>query len=175
MAKRLFHATNWTPTATADATNLANNTYMALQGGSATQLINILEVMINGQATTSAPTMLQLARDSTVCASTGLGVLAAPNGDGPMHPSTAALAAPPSPNVAVATAPQRSNATSQGRLELGLNAFGGIMKWPSRSSAILPRSVKSRCPPTPGARSARFRLTSSTSRCNDWRLTCRLL
>ena len=129
MAKRLFHATNWTPTATADATNLVNNTYMALLGGSSTQLINILEVMINGQATTSAPTMLQLARDSTVCASTGLGVLAAPNGDGPMHPSTAALAAPPSPNVAVATPPQRSNATSQGRLELGLNAFGGIMKW----------------------------------------------
>ena len=129
MAKRLFHATNWTPTATADATNLVNNTYMALQGGTTTQLINILEVMINGQATTSAPTMLQLARDSTVCASTGLGVLAAPNGDGPMHPSTAALAAPPSPNVAVATPPQRSNATSQGRLELGLNAFGGIMKW----------------------------------------------
>ena len=91
MAKRLFHATNWTPTATADATNLVNNTYMALLGGSTTQLINILEVM--------------------------------------MHPSTAALAAPPSPNVAVATPPQRSNATSQGRLELGLNAFGGIMKW----------------------------------------------
>jgi hypothetical protein len=31
MAKRLFHATSWTPTATADATNLANGTYMALQ------------------------------------------------------------------------------------------------------------------------------------------------
>jgi len=129
MAKRLFHNTSWTPTATADATNLANSTYMALQGGSTTQLINVLEVLINGQATTSAPTFLQFARDSTVCASTGLGVLTAPAGDGPMHPSTAALAAPPSPNTAVATAPQRSNSTAQGRLELGLNAFGGIMKW----------------------------------------------
>lgn len=129
MAKRVFHATSWTPTATADTTNLANNTYMALQGGSSTQLINILEVLINGQATTSAPTFLQLARDSTVAASTGLGVLAAPNSDGPMHPSTAALASAPSPNVAVATPPQRSAVTTNGRLELGLNAFGGIMKW----------------------------------------------
>lgn len=129
MAKRIFHNTSWTPTATADATNLANGTFMALQGGSSTQLINLLEVLINGQATTSAPTFLQVARDSTVCASTGLGVLTAPAGDGPMHPSTAALAAAPSPNTAVATSPQRSSATSQGRLELGLNAFGGIMKW----------------------------------------------
>lgn len=129
MAKRLFHKTSWTPTATADTTNLANNTFMALQGGSSTQLINILEVLINGQATTSAPTFMQLARDTTVCASTGLGVLTAPSGDGPMHPSTAALAAAPSPNEAVATSPQRAATTTHGRLELGLNAFGGIMKW----------------------------------------------
>ena len=129
MAKRIFHNTSWTPTATADTTNLANNTFMALQGGSSTQSINVLEILINGQATTSAPTFLQFARDSTVCASTGLGVLTAPAGDGPMNPATAALAAPPSPNIAVATAPQRSAATSQGRLEIGLNTFGGIMKW----------------------------------------------
>ena len=129
MAKRAFHANNWTPTATADTSTLSSATYMGIQGGSSTQLVNILEILINGQATTSAPTMLQLARDSTVCASTGLGVLAAPNSCGPMHPSTAALAAPTSPNVAVATAPQRSAVTTYGRLELGLNAFGGIMKW----------------------------------------------
>ncbi len=129
MAKWVFHATSWTPTATADTTNLVNNTYMALQGGTTTQLINLLEVMINGQATTSAPTFLQIARDSTVAASTGLGILAAPNSMGPMHPSTAALSANASPNVAVATPPQRSAVTTLGRLELGLNAFGGIMKW----------------------------------------------
>ena len=127
MAKRLFHATSFTPTATADTTNLANASYMALQGGSSTQLINLLEVLINGQATTSAPTFLQVARDSTVGATPT--ALAAPNGDGPMHPSSAALAAPPVAFVAAGTAPQRSAAIAQGRLELGLNAFGGIMKW----------------------------------------------
>lgn len=127
MAKRLFHATSFTPTATGDATVLANGSYMAVQGGSSTQLINILEILITGQATTSAPTFMQMARDSTVAATTT--ALAAPNGDGPMHPSTAALAAPPVTFVASTTAPQRSAATAQGRLELGLNAFGGVMKW----------------------------------------------
>ena len=127
MAKRAFHATNFTPTATADATNLANGTYMALQGGSSTQLINVIEVMINGLAGSSSPTIMQLARDSTVGAT--LTALSAPNSDGPMHPSTAALAAAPGAFVAATTAPQRSSATSQPRLELGLNAFGGIVRW----------------------------------------------
>lgn len=127
MAKRNFHATNWTPSATADTTNLANGTFMALQGGTTTQLLNVLEVLINGQATSSAPTILQLAYDSTVMATPT--ALAAPNGDGPMNPATAALAAPPVSAVSAGTSPKRSAATSQGRLELGLNAFGGIMKW----------------------------------------------
>jgi hypothetical protein len=127
MAKRNFHATNFTPTATADTTNLANGTYMALQGGSSTQLINLLEVYVTGQGTSSAPTILQVARDSTVMATPT--ALAAPNGDGPMHPSTAVLGAPPVSAVAATTAPQRSAATTQGRLELGLNAFGGVAKW----------------------------------------------
>lgn len=139
MAKRLFHATSWTPTATADGSNLANGTFMALQGGTTTQLINLLEVLINGQATTSAPTFLQVARDSTVMATPT--ALAAPNGDGPMHPSTAALAGVPVSAVSATTAPVRSNSTAQGRLELGLNAFGGIMKWnpytPDMAFAIL--------------------------------------
>lgn len=127
MAKRLFHATNFTPTAQGDTTGLTNGTYMAVQGGTSTQLINFLEILINGQATTSAPSILQFARDSTVLVTPT--ALAAPNGDGPMHPSTVALSAPPVSAVSAGTAPQRSAATSQGRLELGLNAFGGIMKW----------------------------------------------
>jgi hypothetical protein len=127
MAKRVFHVTSFTPTATADTTALANSTYMAILGGSATQLVNVLEILINGQATTSAPTFMQFARDSTV----GLTptALAAPAGDGPMHPSTAPLAAPPVTYNLAGTAPQRAAVTTQGKLELGLNAFGGIMKW----------------------------------------------
>lgn len=138
MAKRNFHNTNWTPTATADASPLASSTYMALAGGSTTQLIDILEVMINGLAGSSSPTLMQLARDSTI--SNSPTALAAPAGDGPMHPATAALAAPPVSYTAAGTGPQRSNSTAQGRLELGLNAFGGIVRWnaaPTQQMSIL--------------------------------------
>lgn len=128
MASRNFSAGQWTPTATADATNLSNGTYMALQGGSATQRINILEVLITGEATTSAPTFLQLARDSQVGTSTT--ALAAPNSDGPEDPATAALAAPPVSYVAQSgTAPQRSNATTLSRLRFSFNTYGGVLKW----------------------------------------------
>lgn len=127
MAKRVFQASNFTPTATADAAALSNATYMALQGGSGTQLINVEEILVSGFAGASSPTILQFARDSTVGAT--VTALAAPNSDGPMHPSTAALGAAPVSFVAAGTSPQRSNSTSNPRLNLGLNAFGGIIRW----------------------------------------------
>jgi hypothetical protein len=127
MAKRTFFNTSWTPTATADTATLVNATFMGILGGSATQLINVLEILIDGQATTSAPTFLQWARDSTIVATPT--ALAAPGGDGPMHPATAALALPPVSFFSATTGPQRSAVTTNAKLELGLNAFGGIMKW----------------------------------------------
>lgn len=127
MAKRIFQAPNFTPTATADTTALANSTYMALQGGSATQLMSVLEIMVSGFAGASAPTILQMARCSNV--GTTPTALAAPNSDGPAHPSTAALAAVPVSFVAAAAGPQRSSATTDARLDMGLNAFGGIKRW----------------------------------------------
>lgn len=127
MAKRTFSVVNWTPTAAADATALPSSTYMGLKGGSATQLLTVLEIMVSGFAGASSPTILQLARAGTV--ETTPTALAAPNSDGPMHPSTAALAAPPVSFVAAATGPQRSSATTDARLDMGLNAFGGIKRW----------------------------------------------
>lgn len=127
MAKRSFHNTNFTPTATADTTALTNATYMAVKGGSSTQLIDVLEVMISGLAGVSSPTLMQLARVSTV--ETTATALAAPASDGPLHPSTAPLAAPPVTFTAAAAGPQRSAVTTDGKLELNLNAFGGIVRW----------------------------------------------
>jgi hypothetical protein len=127
MAKRIFQAPNWTPTATADTTAHANGTYMALKGGSGTQLIDVLEVEVGGLAGSSAPTILQLARASTI--ETTPTALAAPNSDGPAHPATAALAAPPVSFVAAATGPQRSAVTSDARLNFSMNAFGGVIRW----------------------------------------------
>jgi len=133
VAKRTFQATNWTPTATADTSALANGTYMALKGGSGTQLIDVQEIMVSGFAGSTAPAILQFARVSTV--ETTPTALAAPNSDGPMHPSTAALAAAPVSFTAAATGPQRSAVTTDGRLNLGLNTYGGIAKWNSAFSA----------------------------------------
>lgn len=128
MAKRLFTNRNFTPTATADTTTLASGTYMALKGGSTTQRLDVLEILISGLApSTSSPTLLEFARHSTVA--TTPTALAAPASDGPMDPSTAALAAAPIAFTAAATGPQRSAATTDGRLNLAFNAQGGIMKW----------------------------------------------
>lgn len=126
MAKRIFHAANYTPTATADTTAHANATYQALKGGSSTQLINIVDIYIVGLASTTSPTLMQLGRASTV--ETTPTALASPNSDGPMHPSTAALAAAPVSLVAAAAGPQRSAVTTDAKLELGLNAFGGVVR-----------------------------------------------
>lgn len=127
MAKRAFGNVNWTPTATADTTNLADGTYQALGGGSATQRIEVIEVYAAGMAGASSPTYLMLCRDSQVGGTTAL---VAPAFDGPLDPSTAALtAAPIAYTVHTTTFPQRSVLTTVPRLNLGLNAFGGIVRW----------------------------------------------
>jgi hypothetical protein len=46
-----------------------------------------------------------------------------------MHPSTAALAAPPVSFIAAATQPTTTNVTTDAKLNLGLNLFGGIVRW----------------------------------------------
>ena len=137
MAKRSFAHVNWTPGATADGSTLAAG-FMALKGGSGTQLIDILEFMTEGMAGASSPSPLVLAYNSTIGATpTGL---ATPDADGPMNPATAALAAPPVSYVAATTNPTRSNATTSPKLTFGINAFGGIVRWnaaPTQQISIL--------------------------------------
>jgi len=140
MSSRLFSAANWTPTATADSANLANATYMALQGAAATQRTNVLEVLIEGEAAAAAISYLQLARDSQIA--TGITGLAAPNSDGPQDPSTGALSAVVVSFVAQGTtAPQRASTATLSRLRLSINTYGGIVKWnpwsPNMAFAIL--------------------------------------
>ena len=130
MAKRLFQAPNWTPTATADTTALGNATYMAIRGGSATQRIDVLDFMISGLApSTSSPTLLQFARSSTIAVTPT--ALTAPASDGPTDPASAALALPPVTFTAAGTGGQRSAATTDGRLNLSFNAQGGLVRYNS--------------------------------------------
>jgi hypothetical protein len=121
MAKWYASTQAITPVAVADATNFTSGGYLALQGGSTTQVSKITEIFIGGQAAASAPTPLIFARDSTVGATLSGGLLAAAD------PATAVLAAPMVQFVTSTTKPQRS-ATLQ-LLQLGINAFGGIIRW----------------------------------------------
>lgn len=122
MAKWSGMVDSWTPTAVADTTAMTANAYCALRGGSSTQRINILEVYMGGLATASAPSIMQLARNSTLGATPSGGDMTA------LDPATAALGAPPVFSTTFATtAPQRDAALKL--LSLGFNAFGGIVKW----------------------------------------------
>lgn len=126
MAKRSFSNTSWTPTVVADTATMTANGAKFLQGGSATQRINIIEVYMGGQAaSTSSPMYMVLARDSTVgVTSITLGT----NGkDAPLDVQTAALAAPPVSGCSATTMPQR--AATLYLLNLTFNAFGGIVRW----------------------------------------------
>lgn len=125
MAKRSFQEASFTPVAVADTANMTSAGFMAIQGGSATQRIDISEVYMGGQATASAPTFMELARDSTVGGTLSIANSGAQ--DGPLDPATAALAAPPVSFDTATTKPQRSSAAA--KLNLSFNAFGGIVRW----------------------------------------------
>jgi len=126
MAKRSLAIRTFTPTATASApTDLADNTYFGIvQGGSTTQRVVISEIYLGGQATVSSPTIMVLARDSTIGATISLGTNQT---DAPLDSSTAALAAPTLVGNVCTTKPRRS--TTLELLNLSFNAFGGIVRW----------------------------------------------
>lgn len=125
MAKSTFQVATWTPVAVADAAAMTNGGFMALQGGSGTQINEIKEIYMGGQATVQSPTIMLVGRDSTVGGTPT--ALATPNSNGPLHPSSVASSAVGM--IAATTPPQRSNSTSLSKLNLSFNAFGGIVRW----------------------------------------------
>lgn len=125
MSKRIFQQSTWTPTAQADG--VLTGVFAALKGGSATDIIQIMEIYEGGQAGASSVNAMVLARSST------LGItptaLALPNSDAFMNANSPALSTGPTAFVAAATAPNRSPAVTIARLGLTFNAFGGIVRW----------------------------------------------
>lgn len=123
MAQRSLTVTTFTPTATADTTNLVDATHLSIQGSTATERIVIQEIYVCGQApSASSPTLLQFARRSTVGVTLSLTAGAkdaATDGSG-------ATGTARSYNTA-STKPQRSS--TLGLLNCNLNAFGGNFKW----------------------------------------------
>lgn len=126
MSKRVFHATNYTPTAQADTVALTSGTYQALKAGAST-LILVQDIWITGLATATSPTLMQFARASTL--ETTPTALASPNSDGFLNPLASAPSVGATAFVAAATGPQRSAATSDAKLDLNINAWGGIARW----------------------------------------------
>lgn len=120
----------WTPTATADTTNLVDSTHHTIQGGSATQRLELRDVILGGQAGASAPTFIVVGRTSTVGATLTAARQAA------VDPATAALAAPPVSYAIATTKPQRS-ATLGMLLNLSFNAFGGFVRWANGPDEII--------------------------------------
>jgi hypothetical protein len=128
MARYSLSWTSITPTATADTTNLVDSTYAAvLQGGSSTMRLAINEVYIGGEAAaSSSPTIMVLARDSTVAATVSAGTTRnAALGGSTVAPGTLATFG----HIAT-TKPQRS--ATLHLLHLSFNAYGGIARWQAR-------------------------------------------
>jgi hypothetical protein len=103
---------------------------MAVKGGNGTQIIDVLEVLFSGMASASTVAAMDLARASAV--ETGAASFAAPHSDGGMNPSITLLSSANLPIVfdtAATTQPTPSNATTDAKLNLGMNLFGGILRW----------------------------------------------
>lgn len=126
MSKRIFQVSSFTPTQQADGV-LSAGSFAAIKAGSATDILKIGKMLLEGQASSSAVTATCLARSST------LGItptaLALPNTDGPANIAATAVTTVPVCFVAAATAPNRSPAVTIPRLNLTFNAFGGIIQW----------------------------------------------
>ena len=123
MAKRSFANWSWTPTAVANAATQTANGACFLQGSSSTTRFLISEVFMGGLAGASAPCQMMLARDSTVAA-TAIG-LGANGSDAPLDTNGGSAAQ--TTGFTATTMPQRS--ASLQLLNLGFNAFGGIVRW----------------------------------------------
>lgn len=117
---------NWTPAATADTTDLADDKHHTLRGGSTTQICRLADVILTGLNGSSAPTIMVLGQTSQI----GTGSLTATTVRlTPTHAATAALAAPPIVYASAATNKPRRSATKGMILGLALNTFGGQVRW----------------------------------------------
>ena len=130
MAKRSFAANAWTTgTGTADNAQVTSGSYQSLDPGSASQMLQVVEIYVGGLSTASAVQNLQFRRTGTA-GTGGASALASPNSDGPLNTFAAAITTVPVAAVAYVTnQPIPTNTTTYSRLNLAMNAFGGIVRW----------------------------------------------
>src|SRR5258708_40076305 len=107
MSKRIFQVSSFTPLQQADGV-LAAGSFAALKAGSATDILKIGKVLLEGQATSPAVTATCLARSSTLPITPT--ALALPNTDSPALTPATTFTTVPVATAAAATAPQRAPA-----------------------------------------------------------------
>lgn len=124
MGERVFAKASMTTDAVADTSNLTDSKFLAVKGGSSTQRTKIISVSVSGlEASTSAPQILLLARDSTV--GTNPDALSTGESDEEADPSFSALSSPVVTYVSAGTTqPQRAK---KYLATLGFNAIGGVI------------------------------------------------
>ena len=113
---------------TADNATVGTSGFMAILGGSGTQLSFVDEVYLGGQAASTAPQIMHLARNSTIGATPTALAANSGNSFGLLHPSATAPANVPTAYVAAATGPVRSGSVTLARKVFSYNAFGGIVR-----------------------------------------------
>lgn len=128
MAKRAFDFQSYTPTVNGAGTAATSSTYQAITGGAATMQNTVYEIYIGGQASASAINGMCFTRNATV-ATTPTALTTTTATDGFMASNAGLPASSAVCFVAASTGGIRSTATTQARLNLGLNAFGGIVRW----------------------------------------------
>jgi hypothetical protein len=162
MAKRSFMTLGTSFPANALGSAGITNGYMAMVGSSTTAVADILEVLISGTASASTIGAFTLAPIST--AATTPTALAAPNSDGPLQ-SNATPTAFANSYIAAATGPTISNSTSAGKINLGLNTFGGIIRWnaaPTQQYTLIGNAVFAAGPPVTSGQAILFNATAGT-------------
>ncbi len=125
MAKWAFKVATFSPLAAADDADLTVSTYMGLVGNPATQRYDVTEVYMGGQATSSAPLYMILARSGKNGASTAVSTMAGGN----QAPLDTAATVAASSVVFTSSVTKSQRASNAGLLNLTFNGFGGIVRW----------------------------------------------
>jgi len=136
MAKRVFSTDNMSWIASAAGSAITSPTtpqWMAVKGGNGTAIIDVLEILISGLASASTLGGFLFSRVTALESAAGGAALttSAPKAsDGLMNPSGQAITNPVVVfNAASTTGITPSNVVTNADLNLGMNSFGGILRW----------------------------------------------
>jgi hypothetical protein len=163
LAKRSFTTAGltWAPSALNAQATTSN--YMSILGITATQVIDIDEVLISGTASASTIGAFAVVPQGTL-GTGGATALAAPATDGAMQSN----ATPVIQTTAIAYTTNQvipTNSTASPRINLGLNTFGGIIRWnaaPTQQMTMIGNAVYAAGPPVTFGAVVLFNMTAGT-------------